>query len=284
MKGALITVIIFLFLTCCGSKDDPGVDLKTNGIKFESGRAIAWFPKDSLPESRMKEIVDSLNFGIVTAQKFLQGPLEWQYLGNKSINYYFLPGNFVSNFDGESDVSIPLFRIRDFKAPWLHETMHALLRSKKGNWNESSDLTNYFSMPSWFIEGMAEFIATKIAQTDSIKKFDLMHTGGYLKVDSVCSTIIHGEFGSFIQSSVGESGVPTKLITDRRSYARPFYTCSCSFTKYLAEKYGLDKMLVAISSFEEEQSTIEKLTGKKLEDLKSEWLNSLKRQDSQALK
>ncbi len=38
----------------------------------------------------------------------------------------------------------------------------------------------------------------------------------------------------------------------RHEYAPAFYNCSCSFTKYLAETYGLDKLLIAYS--EQEQS------------------------------
>jgi len=58
----------------------------------------------------------------------------------------------------------------------------------------------------------------------------------------------------------------------RHEYAPAFYNCSCSFTKHLAETYGLDKMLIAYSEYKNEHKTIEELTGKTMKELKEEWL------------
>ncbi|MEQ8424027.1 MAG: hypothetical protein RIA63_04905 [Cyclobacteriaceae bacterium] len=152
--------------------------------------------------------------------------------------------------------------------------MHALLRTKDGNWNELSRFTRYFSMPVWFTEGLAEYISVKIEVVDSIKKFDNMGFGGYFKVDSSCSEILIQN--SNMISYIGEAGVPTKFITDRKVFAPQFYACSCSFTKYLVEKYGLDKMLKADAAFQNEQKTIELLTEKNLQTLKEDWIAYLK--------
>jgi hypothetical protein len=148
------------------------------------------------------------------------------------------------------------------------------LRNKKGNWNEKSQLKSFFSMPIWFNEGLAEYLAVKVEAVDSIKKHDLMRFGGYQNVDAACSKAIAQD--SDLISNIGESGVPIKLIRDRRNFAPPFYTCSCSFVKILAENYGLNTILKANAEFKNERETIEFLIRKDIQTLREEWLATLK--------
>ncbi len=266
-----------MLLLACSNDTDESFDWEKNGAKIEKGRVIAFFPKDSVSAARMNELVDSLNFGIEATLHYMGGPYGWQKFREKPITYYFEPGNFVSVTDVNGDIYTPLFRIHSNQSPWLHETMHALLRSEAGNWNERSKVDRYFSMPIWLTEGMAEYLAVKVAEERSIKKFDLMKLGGYQQVDASCNEALIADDG--LLSSIGEPGIPTQLLTDRRAFAPPFYTCSCSFAKYLAETYGLDNMLKAISSFQKETETIEALTGKSMETLKAEWVANIKSSD-----
>ncbi len=266
-------ILLASLIGCSTDNEDTPFDWVNDGIKIEKGKVVAYFPKDSVSEPRMNEIVDSLNLGIESAISLIGEPQDWQVLSDKPVKYYFESGDFVSITDINGEIHIPLFRIKNYQAPWLHETMHALLRTKKGNWNELSRIKRFFSMPIWFTEGMAEYLAVKIEAVDSIKKFDLMRFGGYQKVDSSCSKAL--SLNPDLISHIGESGIPTKLLTDRKNYAAPFYTCSCSFVKFLSETYGLDKMLKANAEFQNEEATIESLTGKKMPILKEEWISNL---------
>ena len=66
-------------------------------------------------------------------------------------------------------------------------------------------------------------------------------------------------------------GVVPELFSDNRLlYAPAFYHGSSSFVQYLAENYDVKILLTGISSFKQEQETIERLTGKTLEILKKE--------------
>ncbi|MFZ5972792.1 MAG: hypothetical protein ACOYXA_14490 [Bacteroidota bacterium] len=270
----ILSAVIMLQLLGCSNDTEEEFDWSNNGVKVEKGRVIAFFPKDSVSEERMNELVDSLNIGIEATLRYMGGPYQWQVFGDRPVTYYFEPGNFVSVTDIEGDIYIPLFRIQSNQAPWLHETMHALLRNKGGNWNERSQVTLYFSMPIWLTEGMAEYLAVKVAAEDSIQKFDLMKSGGYYKVDASCyKSLTENEA---LLSYMGEPGIPTRLLTNRKEFAPPFYNCACSFAKYLSETYGLNTMLTAISSFQKEMETIESLTGKNMETLRTEWVAKIK--------
>jgi hypothetical protein len=54
-------------------------------------------------------------------------------------------------------------------------------------------------------------------------------------------------------------------------YAPAFYHGSSSFVQYIVDKYGVEILLSAISSFRKEQEKIEQLTAKSIDILKEEW-------------
>ena len=136
-------------------------------------------------------------------------------------------------------------------------------------------------MPKWFTEGMAEYVAMKISFDNQLPKIDIFNSGGLARVDSVCIENLKSKNGSNILKHIGEPGILIKLHTKKRKeYAPTFYNCSCSFTKYLAEKYGLDILLIAYSEYKNEHKTIEELTGKKMKELKEEWLLELEQYEN----
>ena len=96
-------------------------------------------------------------------------------------------------------------------------------------------------------------------------------------MDSLFVEEIKSDKGKYILSFIGTKGVMPELFsTDRILYAPAFYHGSSSFVKYLADNYDIKILLTGISSFGQEQETIEKLTGKPLAILKKEWLGKLK--------
>jgi len=257
------------------NNDERLADLHAHGVKLERPAIMAWFPIDSVSNERMSRLVDSLNQQITIARAFMGAPHSWQVFGTTPVTIYFSRGNFVANTAADGSVFIPLWRMRKNKAPYLHEIMHVLLRSSSGNWNNASRDVAAAKMPIWFTEGMPEYMALKIATVNRFPKFDLHRTGGYARVDSICSKIMKTEVGKVIDPYIGGEGVLVELFGSRRGEFSPaFYTCSCSFTKYLAEKYGIESMLNAISGFQKEIQIIESTTGKSMPELKKAWLAS----------
>ncbi len=263
-----------LLIACSRSEDRDRISqLTAQGTLVQAGRVKAWFPKDSLSTDRMNGIVDTLNLGITFAQEFVESPKEWQQFSDSVINYYFFPENFISHTTDKAQILIPFWRIKNSKAPWLHETMHILFRSTKGNWNETSTVNAYFNRPLWLAEGLADYSAFTIAHRSGLPIFDIQNIGGYLSMDSVCATRIKSVKGEKVLEYIGKEGSMRELFgNDRREYAPTFYACSCSFTKYLVEVYGLKNQINANAEFEREQPTIEEYTGKTMKQLKQEWM------------
>ena len=83
---------------------------------------------------------------------------------------------------------------------------------------------------------------------------------------------------SYIISHIGAKGVMPELSSKNRiDYAPGFYHGSCSFVQFIADNYGLDVLLTAISSSGRENESIEATpTGKPITILKKEWLEKLK--------
>ncbi len=254
--------------------------LVNNGIKISDRKVIAWFPKDSLSEKKMYEITDTINAGIAGAEKLINAPLAWQaQQPNEPYTFYFRSDRFISHASGAGYISIPFWRIKEGKSPWLHEAMHEMLHPKTGSW-VSTDITEKEwseNMPLWLFEGLPDYISLQVSMSKNLPWFDVFSNSSQTNIDSLFVHEIKSDKGSYILSFIGVKGVMPELFSkDRIFYAPAFYHGSSSFVHYLSVKYGIKVMVTGIASFGKEQETIEKLTGKSLAVLKQEWQKKLK--------
>jgi len=251
-----------------------------NGVKISNGKAICWFPKDSLSEKQMNEVTNMINAGIRGAEKFINAPLPWQlHQQAEPYTFYFRFDRFVSHASHAGFVSIPFWRIKGGKSPWLHEVIHEMLYTKTGSWysNTVTDEEHDEKMPLWLFEGLPDYLSLKVSLIENLPRFDVFSNSQQTNIDSLFVKEIGSDKGSYILSFIGTKGVMPELFSDNRIlYAPAFYHGSSSFVKYLADNYDLKILLTGISSFKQEQETIERLTGKKLEILKKEWMDNLK--------
>ena len=255
-------------------------NLMNNGVKITNGKAIAWFPKDSLSEKKMNEITGMLNAGIRGAEKFINAPLPWQvHQPNEAYTYYFRLDRFVSHASKAGFMSIPFWRIKEGKAPWLHEVLHEMLYSKSESMISDSLTEKEMDeiMPLWLYEGLPDYISLQVSTIEKLPRFDVFSNSDQADFDSLFVKEMGSEKAPYILSYIGKKGIMPELYSNERIlYAPAFYHGSSSFVKYIAGKYGMKILLTGISSFGQEQETIEKLTGKSIEILKKEWLDKLK--------
>ncbi len=279
LRLKIIFLLAFLYSSCSSDSAEPEdqdfIDqLTSTGVKAINGNISIWYPMDSLSVTRAKEIVDSLALGVWLERTLINAPLTWQQFPEGSITYFLVPGNFVSHTTEKNEILIPLWRMRESKGPWLHESAHILLRSERGNWNEASRENTMQNRPLWLAEGLADYIAFKVSDVNHFPVFDIQRSGGLLKVDSTCKERLNSEKGELTLNYIGKKGVMMELFgKERREYAPIFYACSCSFVNFLSGKYGLDNVITANSEFEKEHESLAKLTGKSVEKLKEEWLD-----------
>jgi hypothetical protein len=264
-------------------RDSLNMLLLNNGLKITGSRVIAFFPKDSLSQTKMQKIVDTLDAGIKAAEEFIHAPLSWQVMDTNSVyTCYFRADRFISHASAHGYVSIPFWRIKNGTSPWLHELVHEMLNPKSGNWVhpgmtvEEADRRD----PVWLSEGLADYVSLQVSLLTNLPRYDVFSRSFETNVDSMFREDLKKERGSYILSFIGKNGVMPELYSnDRQLYAPTFYHGACSFIKYIANHFGLNTLLAGNAAFGSEKETIEKSAGKSLEQIKQMWLDYLKKQN-----
>jgi len=260
--------------------DSAGItQLINNGVKISLGKAICWFPKDSLSEEQMSAVASMINRGISAAEKFIHAPLPWQaHAINEPYTFYFRFDTIISHASMAGFVSISFWRIKSGKAPWLHEALHEMLDTSTGSWFNSSvteDEANK-EMPLWLFEGLPDYISLKVSQLENLPWYDVFSKTSATNIDSIFKEDLKSEKASYILPFIGKKGIIAELSSkDRVLYAPTFYHGSSSFAGYIADKYGIEILLSTISSFRKEQEKIEELTAKQIDVLKREWIDKM---------
>lgn len=256
-------------------------NLIMRGTKVNKGNVIAWFPKDSLSVERMNGIVDTLAIGVKATEQFIRSPQSWQaHPSGTPFTFYFRPESFVSHASLDGFVSIPFWRIKQGKSPWLHEALHEMLNSKNGTWLSDTISEEMWAknMPVWLSEGLPDYISMQVSKKYNLSRFDVFSSSFMTNVDSACNVDLKGSKADYILSFIGRAGAPSELSgNERRFYAPTFYHCSCSFVKYLAERFGIDALLKSHAAFPREREELEKRFSVSLEELKKDWLVTVRR-------
>src|SRR5712691_10742813 len=108
--------------------DDPTriAYLHEHGVRVEGKEVIVWLPHEALAEPQKQEMVDKLDRG-VTALRALIGAHPWQRLSDQKMTYYISRERFIAHATGRATVLMPLARLQEGRAPFLHESVHELL-------------------------------------------------------------------------------------------------------------------------------------------------------------
>lgn len=255
--------------------------LMKDGFSIKKEKAIAWFPNNLLSQEKANAIVDTLNRGIIAAEAFLHAPLAWQvHRPDNPITFYFGNDSFIAHASSADYVTIPFWRIKEGRAPWLHETVHEMLNAKAGNWYNNDSISEKEwteKVPIWLHEGLADYITMQVSMLSELPRFDIFEYGSLQKIDSSCAQKLKNVNRNYVLSFIGKGGALSELHTkDRRFFAPVFYNCSCSFVKFVADSYGIESLLNSLSHFKNEREKIEELTGETMESLKKKWIKRLK--------
>jgi hypothetical protein len=101
--------------------------------------------------------------------------------------FYFRFDRFVSHASSAGFVSIPFWRIKEGKAPWLHEALHEMLYSKSESLlgkNLSEKEANE-KLPLWLYEGLPDYISLKVSLAEHMQWFDAFSNSYQADVDSL---------------------------------------------------------------------------------------------------
>lgn len=212
--------------------------------------ATVWAPADSLDPAWYAGFADSLGAAVAQLRALVGGPLPWQRIGRRPLVFILAPGRFISHSTGQDTVLIPLERVRSGTAPLLHEASHELLAPPLPFFPYEYPDTlegerKAAEFPSWLSEGLPDYLAQTVAQRTGFREGDVFATGGLARVDSTCRTRLSGHLRRReIAARIGGAGRLEALFTSERATVAPtFYTCSLSFTRFLADRVGLRALI-----------------------------------------
>ncbi len=157
-------------------------------------------------------------------------------------------------------VLLPLERVRNHCAPYLHEIVHVLVPS-------GGDCT-------WLSEGLASYLESRVAETMGGYDAHVFTRAGNGGIHAAAGRVLRESGGRAVVSFVGGPGQPPGLDEDRRGVAQPFYVLAQSFVKYLADHAGLDGVVGAAADADP-PAALARLTGRSTEAWRADWLAAI---------
>jgi hypothetical protein len=240
--------------------------LTKTGVRLETDRVTAWFSAGAMSQEEMKALVDRLSIGVAKLEAFVHTPRGWQDSGRQPVEYYFDSGAFfIPHATVNRQVLIPISRLRDKKAPILHETTHALLTPPQGR-----------RPLAWLTEGLAAYVAKAVSRETGIQEGDTFEVGEVDELDTKCAARLASSDGARILPFIGATGNLQTLYAMEPAFAvrQVFYGCSASFTKHLVERLGIEAVVDVLPEGDP-HSKLEALSKMKMSDLRSEWLKKI---------
>ena len=156
-------------------------------------------------------------------------------------------------------VVLPLARVRARRAPYLHETVHALVPARGER--------------AWLGEGVACYLESSVAETRRGYDAHVFTRAGDSSIHAAARRTLATAAGRAVLPWVGASGSPPRLEEDRDGVARPFYVLSHSLTKHVVEAAGLAAVVRALVSGD--PGALEAQTGRSETAWRQGWLAAL---------
>jgi len=231
------------------------LDLQESGVHRETERADLYFDADALPAAETSTFAGLVEKGIENIEKFLAISLP----PDRKIHYYISRQFDISHSQGRS-VYLPLQRVANQSAPYLHETTHIIAPCA--------------NCPMWFSEGLASFVQSYVSE----------HMGGYdgiifarrgnRGIDRDSLRWLADKRGQAVLPFIGTVDEPPEIGEDRSNVAAPFYVMAQSLVKYMVENTDMEKLrgVMASSDFE---TDLKRLTGKSSLEWKQSWSKAI---------
>jgi hypothetical protein len=247
--------------------------LLKGGSRIDGAHVILYFPP-SLSRADADALAKRLDPAVEGLWRQV-GVHEWQAVPKRKITYYLHDDAFVAHASGRSAVFVPMARVRDGRAPFLHEATHELLASRRGT--TAAGGVTPVRYPLWLTEGLADYIARVVADQLGIIEEGPFGPPTLSEADALCAERARTPDGARMVPFVGANVVPDVLFTtDRTRFAPTFYSCSLSFTKHLAEHIGLDALINLFALTPTDLvATMDRLVGRPLPVIVAEWRTRL---------
>ncbi len=223
--------------------------LEQHGRRAAGKQVVIYAPADSMSASWQHALVDTLDNALARLRRTMRGPYPWQRIGDGPVTFYLSPGRFVAHASGYGAVFIPISRVHERLAPFLHEASHELLAPEPPfyprEFSDTVGLAQARRHPLWLFEGVPDYLAQSVSAQTGFHEGDVFEIGGLGKVDSVCAArVASSPRRQEILGVIGSAGRLEALFTTERATIAPaFYACSQSLTKHLIDLIGVREVV-----------------------------------------
>src|SRR5262245_19715892 len=226
-------------------------------VRIETDRAVVEFDEGAMDEAAMRESA-GLAAKDVADIEALVAPEPAQRPGRR-VRFIVTRQVSMSRTYG-STVVLPLDRVRERRAPYLHETTHALVRERR-DW-------------PWLSEGFASYVESWVAENRGGYDAHVFSRSGDRDIHRAAAEQLRTPGGRDVLPYVGRDGEPPGMDTERWRVARPFYVLSHSLCKYLVDQAGV-ATVVALLATDAGRDALLDATGRGREEWRRAWLKSL---------
>jgi hypothetical protein len=203
-------------------------------VRVEHERTLVECPAGALGASEVEAFARLAEDGVADVEALVSPGLpEWAKRTGR-IRFVVSAEIGISRTWGRT-VVLPIGRVRDRSAPYLHETVHALVPAR-------GDRT-------WLSEGLACYLESYVAETRRGYDAHVFTRAGDRGIHAAARRALESPAGKAVLPWVGAMGSPPNLEEDRAGVARPFYVLSHSLAKHVVETAGLAAVVrVLVSS------------------------------------
>lgn len=230
-------------------------------VRIETERAVVEFDAGAMGDAEMRDFAALAERGIADIEALVAPGPE----GHRRRRVrYVVNGRVSLSMTYGSTVLLPLERVRTGRAPYLHETAHALLPERR-DW-------------PWLSEGFASYLESWVSENRGGYDAHVFTRAGDRGIHRAALQYLSAGGGREVLPYVGRDGVPPGFDTDRWRVARPFYVLSHSLCKYLVDHAGLAAVVTLLGA-DEGHDTLPEATGRGREEWRRAWLEHLGAED-----
>ena len=227
-------------------------------VRQEAERAVLEFETGDLGPAEAAAFLALVDRGVADVESLVgPGLPDWAKRTGR-IRFVVSPRIGISRTHGRT-VLLPLARVRTRTAPYLHETVHALVPSRGDS--------------VWLSEGLACYLESWVSENRGGYDAHVFTRAGNRGIDEAARRCLADGPGRAVLPWVGARGEPPSMEEDRSGVARPFYVLSQSLTKHVVDAAGLAAVVRALVSGREDG--LLQATGRTDEDWKREWLRAI---------
>jgi hypothetical protein len=241
-------------------------ELRDSGECMSTAYVVFCAEAGQFDHETLASLLELFDEGATAIREYLGPQLDIPGNGSKPVEFFVHSDVGMPHTTGfrEPWIFLNIDTINYDMIPYLHEMVHVMAQ---WSWRTTE----------WVGEGFANYVASAVAESGIGYHRSFILSDGLERLSEFCSSRAGKEMLPLVgapgrRSTLSDDhrAVFRQMMSDRRTYAPPYYAMSWSFTDYLIDNIGLDGFR-AIAESREPSSISKAISGKTKEEHKEIW-------------